>query len=522
MTAAFLLAAAIASLGTLAIAGAGTPVECAPGSDQNIDDDPACYVVTTEDGADYRIRPLLSAGDRVPETGDPTLEYQMVGIPDGLGAYESAAGEMTVFMNHEFTKPTLSQPVVGGTQYRGAFVSKWMLDEGGNVLSGERAYDTVFAYDYSDPDNPVVSEYPAAQADNSAPAFGRFCSGDLVVEGFDRPIYFTNEETTGADSFDGKGGVTVAIFDNQLHTLPHLGRFSWENSLVMPSTGNRTVIMGMEDGPATPDNQLFMYVGTKVPSSSDPLERNGLNNGDLYVFVSTTEGKTSEKTFTSGTIDGEWVLIQNAQNLTDVQLEAAVDAVGAMTFIRPEDGHFNPQHKDEFFFVTTGGNAAEGNELGRLYTLHLNSGNVLGDAELHVVYNADEVIADGGDIAISPDNISASGDYLMINEDGTTQSRAVMAAKDRDGSVWRFDLTNGNWENRVDVDSATRVAELDPPGGDGTAISEGVWETSGIIDVGALFGEDAWLYDIQAHAPTAAPAPGTVEDGQLVLMTLSD
>ena len=31
----------------------------------------------------------------------------------------------------------------------------------------------------------------------------------------------------------------------------------------------------------------------------------------------------------------------------------------------------------------------------------------------------------------------------MINEDGTTESRAVMAAKGRDGSIWRFDLVKG-------------------------------------------------------------------------------
>jgi hypothetical protein len=33
-----------------------------------------------------------------------------------------------------------------------------------------------------------------------------------------------------------------------------------------------------------------------------------------------------------------------------------------------------------------------------------------------------------------------------------------------------------------------------------------------------VFGPRAWLFDVQAHAPTAAPAPGTVEDGQLLLM----
>ena len=34
----------------------------------------------------------------------------------------------------------------------------------------------------------------------------------------------------------------------------------------------------------------------------------------------------------------------------------------------------------------------------------------------------------------------------------------------------------------------------------------------------ALFGADSWLFDVQAHPPTAEPVPGTVEDGQILLM----
>jgi hypothetical protein len=50
-------------------------------------------------------------------------------------------------------------------------------------------------------------------------------------------------------------------------------------------------------------------------------------------------------------------------------------------------------------------------------------------------------------------------------------------------------------------------------------VGPGVWETSGIIDASSLFGGDTWLFDVQAHSPTAAPAPNTVEDGQLLLLT---
>lgn len=125
------------------------------------------------------------------------------------------------------------------------------------------------------------------------------------------------------------------------------------------------------------------------------------------------------------------------------------------------------------------------------------------------------MIAAGGDTAISPDNLDVSNRYLMVQEDGTTESRAIMAQKGRNGSIWRFDLAGGSG---IDEASGTRVVTLTPPGRDGVPVGPGVWETSGIIDTQGLFGAGSWLFDVQAHPPTAAPSGGTVEDGQLLLL----
>jgi secreted PhoX family phosphatase len=469
-------------------------------------------------GTEYEVTPLFSVDDTVPETSNPSQQYRMVGIPDGLGAHSNGDGTSTLYMNHEFTQSTISQPVVGGPQYRGTYVSKWILDANGNPISGERAFDTVWD------ENTLVG--PAAEVGNATPAFARFCSGYLAgpKNGFDRQIYLTNEEELSPSTFDGMGGLSVAIFDNEAHTLPNLGRYSKENSIVQPVQGTQTVIFSTEDGPANLNNQLYMYVGMKDPSASSVLAKNGLDNGSLFVFRSNILTKNSERTSTAGSVVGKWVEIPGADAMTDVQLEAASDAVNAMTFVRPEDGAFNPNDPNEFFFVTTGSSsgADDGvNELGRLYSLRLHPGNVLKPATLRIVYNADAVIAAGGDIAISPDNVDTSGQYLMINEDGTTESRIVMGAKGRDGSIWRFNLVDGGALG-VDVTTATRIAELDPPGRDGVPVGPGVWETSGTIDASLLFGENTWLSDVQAHPPTAAPSAGTVEDGQLFLMTPAD
>ena len=202
-------------------------------------------------GAEYRITPILSVGDKVPETSDPSKQYQMVGIPDGLGAYANPDGTISVLMNHELTKNTTSQPVVGGPLYRGALISRYTLSQDGSVLSGERAYDTVF-------DHFAGTSFPAADSTNGSPAFSRFCSASIAGPegGYDRPIYLAGEESSGADTFDGRGGQLTATFDNQIHTLKKFPRIPWENALPRPFGGNEVVVMSMEDGPATPDSQL--------------------------------------------------------------------------------------------------------------------------------------------------------------------------------------------------------------------------------------------------------------------------
>lgn len=120
----------------------------------------------------YETKRLLSVGDTVPETSHGWKRFRMVGIPDGLGAHRSREGTTTVYMNHELTSSTVSEPVVGEPLNRGAFVSKLILDRDGKVLSGERAYDWVFQ------ENEFVG--PAAAADNDTRALSRFCSGSLA------------------------------------------------------------------------------------------------------------------------------------------------------------------------------------------------------------------------------------------------------------------------------------------------------------------------------------------------------
>src|SRR5262249_24394171 len=238
---------------------------------------------------------LLTTGDVIDRTGAPAQQYRMTGIPDGLGAALDGAGNVQLFMNHEFVNSRASSPVVNASPLTGAYVSRFVLSgSDAEPLSGDLAFTRVVRG--TDP-TPLTG------------AFGRFCSGFLggPEVGLDRLIYFCGEETGASGTFDGKGGQAVAIFDGVAHILPELSHFEKENVVVLPNTGDRTVILTTEDAGSL-TSQLYMYVGTKNPSATDPLVKNGLVGGKLYVLAASTAGQ-GENTFHKGdgTLSLSWV-----------------------------------------------------------------------------------------------------------------------------------------------------------------------------------------------------------------------
>jgi hypothetical protein len=56
--------------------------------------------------------------------GDSIGGYRLVGIPDGLGAFDNEDGTFTLLMNHEIAS-NLGVPRAHGA--KGAFVSKWII-----------------------------------------------------------------------------------------------------------------------------------------------------------------------------------------------------------------------------------------------------------------------------------------------------------------------------------------------------------------------------------------------------------
>src|SRR5262249_557231 len=77
--------------------------------------------------------------------GDVIHGYRMVGIPDGLGAFDNGDDTFTLLMNHELTSGAGVVRAHGG---KGAFVSKWIINRADlSVVSGADLMQQVFLWD---------------------------------------------------------------------------------------------------------------------------------------------------------------------------------------------------------------------------------------------------------------------------------------------------------------------------------------------------------------------------------------
>ena len=125
--------------------------------------DPA-YLAPVAPG--WRTRALITVGESVNDKPD-CRPYRMVGIPDGLGAYDNHDGTFTVLMNHELREVAGVRRAHGGI---GAFVSRWTIRKRDlKVLQGSDLIQQVILWD------PGASAYVLAD-----PAtFSRFCAAPI-------------------------------------------------------------------------------------------------------------------------------------------------------------------------------------------------------------------------------------------------------------------------------------------------------------------------------------------------------
>ncbi len=440
------------------------------------------------------IQALLTVGDTVPQTGGGN--YRMVGIPDGTGAFDNGDGTFTVLMNHELRN---NAGVARDHGAVGAFVSKFIIDKATlNVLQGDDLIKEVKLFD------PVLGQYFTPLTPY---AISRLCSADLpAVSAFFNPatglgtterIFMDGEETGD----EGKSFGTV-VSTGIAYELPRLGKFSWENSVANPFAQNKTIVIGTDD--STP-GQVYVYVGTKTNTGLD-VDKAGLTNGNLFGVK--VDGVTSEVRLTGlGAAVKNFTLhnLGNVSAKTGAQIQAESAAAGITNFLRPEDGHWDPNNPTDFYFVTTDQfdqvQAGTGTAIGRSRLWRLRFTNIA-QPELG---GSIEMLLDGTEGGQMYDNMTVDSlGRVLLQED--------VGGQDHLGRLWAYDIA---------TDSLTLLAQHNPdffqPGVSGFLTRDE--ESSGIIDVSQILGPGKYLFDVQAHFTNSDPE--LVEGGQLLVMTIN-
>ncbi len=445
--------------------------------------------------------------------------YRMVGIPDGLGAFLNSNGRVVVQMNHEL------QATAGIARRHGkigSFVSRVVLNPANlAITSGKDLISPDIKYwDYAA--GAYTSTVPAGQIAE----FGRFCSSSLTDpgqlfnaatgNGTRTQIYFANEET-------GNEGRVFGVLPNGVtRALPRLGLFSWENTIAAPNQSDTTLVMGQEDGGVA---ELWAYVGRKKGTGSEFFKA-GLTNGVNYT-VKLPSGQVTDAAFRAAYNAGDavpFVLTHNEWNQTGAAQNAEAVADGALALNRIEDGAFDPNNKNDFYFVTTSGGEGTGTGGGgglwKLSWTNIEQPLLGGTLTLILDGTQTFTTATGTTTIDSPDNleIDSSGNILIQEDPGNNVTLAeILAYRISDGAraaLARFDA------NRFLIGGSSYMGTQDE-------------ESSGIIDVEDIMpraGKDGvFLFDAQIHTSTGLPAgtgPGTVqelvENGQLLLLEVDD
>jgi hypothetical protein len=484
-------------------------------------------------GDTLQISSLLTTGEVTNGLTPGSSVYVAPGIPDGMGAYDNKDGTFTLLVNHELAPDRGDQQTVQGLSpaVTGARISRFIVakDVDGDasngyqskLLSGGLAYDR------------VLSTAPGF----ATGGFSRFCSANLIEagrfegRGFADTLYLMGEETTDGRFF----GLDPAT--GTLHHLPAMGRGGWESATALDTGNPDTVaVMLFDDSPGTA-NYLYLWVGRKEPGSADFLARNGLaaGNGSLYAWKA--DGIANTPAGLNGVdlladVAGGWVKLGSGSEIaalpTAASQRALAAAQGAMAFVRIEDGDTNPANGRQVAFSSTGGS---GDDLyGNTNSIDLSSAfgadGLLREGSntvLRVLVDGDRLTGLGPDrIVRSPDNLAwSSNGRLYVQED-----KSVNAAQfgSEEASIWEIDPLTGMATRWAQIDRSAIPAAYGQSQTPAARDEVGNWESSGIIDVSAIYGAAAgslFLADVQAHSLSNGNlnGPGSlVEGGQIVLI----
>ena len=437
----------------------------------------------TPSRSDVQLTSLITVGDSA------SNGYKMVGIADGMGAFDNGNGTFTVLVAHELGN---SLGITRAHGVKGSFVSKWVMNKSDlTVLSGADLMQNVKLWN--------GTSYDTYNSSNPQPvAFHRFCSADLPAvsglynetsgKGTQDRIFFSGEEGGGADR--GVAHIVTGDEAGTTYDIPLFGKMAFENALVNPRPSDKTVVALTSDGYG---NQVFVYVGDKA-NSGTTIEKAGLTNGKLYGVKVT--GLTTETTASTPAAETAFTLVEitNPASLTAAQLQSTATELGVTSFLRPEDASWNPNNPFELFLATT----ASFTTNSRLWRLRFNSL----DAPTGGTMTA---VLDGSEGHKMLDNITVDNNgYVYLQEDPGNQAHIAK-----------------NWQYNIATDALVEVAshKSDYVVSGGANFMTQDEETSGIIDVQDILGKGKYLLASQIHK--SHPNSELVEYGQLLQMTVS-
>ncbi len=440
------------------------------------------YLTASQPGVE--ITSILSVGDNIGG-------YKMVGIPDGLGAYDNGDGTFTVLMNHELGNTAGIARAHGSA---GAFVSKWVIKKSDlSVQSGSDLIQTANLWNGTG-----YTAYTSATP-SALSAFNRFCAADLPeVSAFYNSAtslgteerIFMNGEESGAE---GRGMAHIATGPNAgtSYELPALGKFSYENAVANPTASNKTIVVGLDDATG---GQVYVYVGTKTNTGTE-VDKAGLANGKLYgVKVTGLIAETSASIPAAGTAFTMFDL-GDVKSTTGATLETNSVNAGVTAFLRPEDGAWDPKNPSNFYFVTTNSFSSPS----RLWRLSFTD---VSNPELGGTITA---VLDGTEGQIMLDNmvIDNYGHIIMVEDVGGNAHL---------GKTWQYTIATDALKEIASHD-ASRFVTGAP---NFLTIDE---EATGVIDMENILGKGMFIVADQAHYTIAGEL---VQGGQLLAFTNPD
>ncbi len=463
---------------------------------------------------------ILTVGDSVNnDPARPGTPYRMVGIPDGLGAFNNDAGNsFSLFMNHEIANSGTNQGAVRAHGFNGSFVSRWSIDRNTLQVIEGRDHNTAIA-DVKTWDS-ASSSYVTG---TGASKFSRFCSADLAAPsayqwtdtssgttyGTSARLFMNGEETgTEGRAF---AHIVSGPNTNQSWQLPAMGRWSWENSVANPLSQRKTIVAGADDssgaGPAQ-QGQVYFYVGDKK-STGNEIERAGLTDGKLFALKASFGGVETRTPTPPTSSTFSLVDVSSAAFGTGANLDAVTRNAGGTDFLRPEDFTWDsrPGFENRAYFVTTdrpNGSDANPAQIGRsrLYSMDFaDIANPEAGGTLNILIDG----AQGGEMF---DNLTIDSlGRILIQEDIGNESKI--------SRIWIYDTNSG--QSGVVAQHSTQL--FDPnylgPGQASAAFITRDEESSGIIDAKDILGAGWFLLDVQSHRSLGGEL---VEDGQLVAL----